>query len=510
MSGTSSPFQRFLIRHRVNPVTVRWLALSLVPLLIASILVWLGMLPNIRRLYPSILVLTTLTHLAWLWKLAFNKPPNHGRLGWLLSATMTTLMLITIVLWVFVYPSGAMRDQIGLPEALYFASIALMLLATLALRRASKVRRTYDIQAILDITVMGASSAAVAWYYLIRPFSTQLLAGNLPLSIVDISPYGQIAVFTLASAILLQRTAREPSHMYAIAMLFVLISDVQLALIVKGVLQFGPLSTAFWVVGIALFVLDADRLPHTKAQIEAYQPSYTHDATPALRVLPYIVAAGALLLLIVGTNLPGTDPTTRQQILLFGASILLLLMLRQVVTLNENRRLTAHLTAANEELRLQATHDHLTWLLNRSAFMERFEATIKQAHADEVPVALIFTDLNQFKAVNDIHGHQVGDQLLVVVADAIRSMLPVNGFATRLGGDEFMIALPAHDHDTASLFASQLSNKLDGNVLPEHGELPISLAAGTAVFPVNGTDPDALINHADLAMYEHKKALQNA
>lgn len=507
MQGVQSPLRRFLAQRRINPITLRWLLITLVPLLIASVLAEFNLLPNARRTYPTMLLLTNAVLLVWLWRLALQKPRTQGRLGWVLTATMVSIMFVTIVLWVFVYPNGAMRDQIGIPEVLYFVSISLIFLSTLLLRRASQIRRTYDIQAILDITVMGASGAAVVWYFLIRPFSSQFLTGAAQLSIVDVSPYGQIAMFTIASAILLQRTARQPSHMYAIAMLFAVAADVHLALIVKDALALNSIATGTWIIGVALFVLDASRTP-ARITKESETPEFLEDPTPALRLLPYVVAAGALLLLIVGTNFQGADPTTRQQILLFGASILLLLMLRQVVTLADNRRLTENLVAANEELRRQATHDHLTWLLNRSAFMEHFTEAITHARAKSGTIALIFTDLNKFKAVNDSHGHQVGDQLLIIVAETIRTMLPQNSFATRLGGDEFMIALPEHDREEAHAFAVRLSRRLDGNVMPEYGSLPISLAAGTAVYPLDGVDPEHLINQADLAMYEHKRTLR--
>lgn len=485
------------------------MVLVLSPLLVASVLTELGLLPYVNRSYPAVLVATNTVFFVWLWRLVISKAHNKGRTGWILTAAMVSAMLVTLTLWVFVYPDGAMRDQIGMPEVLYFSSLALMLAATLTLRRASRIGRTYDVQAILDVTVMGASGAAVAWYFLIRPFSAPFLTGTSGLSIVDISPYGQIIIFTIASAVLLQRTSRQPSHLYAIAMLCIITADVYLALIVKGAVPLTTVSTGAWIMGVALFTLDASRAPLPSVS-EVTSQQYIEDPTPALRVLPYIVAAGALLLLIVGANFPNADPTTRQQILLFGASILLLLMLRQVVTLAENRRLTAHLIAANEELRVQATHDHLTWLLNRSAFMEHFTEAITHARAEGTTIALIFTDLNKFKAVNDSHGHLVGDQLLVIVAETIRTLLPQNGFATRLGGDEFMIALPGHDREEAQAFVTRLSRRLDGNVMPEYGSLPISLAAGTAVYPIDGVDPEHLINQADLAMYEHKKSIKRA
>lgn len=509
MLGMRSQFHQFLAQHRINPKTLRWIVLALVPLLIASILAEIGLLPNVGRVYPAVLVVTNAVFFVWLWRLALKKPTAKGRTGWILAASMVSAMLITLALWVFVYPNGAMRDQIGIPEVLYFASLILMLSASLTFRSASRVRRTYDIQAILDITVMGASSAAVVWYFLIRPFSGEFLGTSSQFSIVDVSPFGQIVMFTIASAILLQRNSRLPSHLYSIAMLFIISADVYLALIVKDVLPLTTASTGAWMIGVALLTLDASRTP-LKPLPKNNSRQYIEDPVPALRLLPYIVAAGALLLLIVGTNFPSADPVTRQQILLFGASILLLLMLRQVVTLADNRRLTAHLVAANEELRLQATHDHLTWLLNRSAFMDNFTKAIAHARENKTTIALIFTDLNKFKAVNDTLGHQVGDQLLIIVAETIRTLLPENGFATRLGGDEFMIALPAHNRDDAQTFAARLSRRLDGNVMPDYGSLPISLAAGTAVYPFDGIDPEHLVNQADLAMYEHKELQKRA
>ena len=461
-------------------------------------------MPFENRSYPAVMVLTALGYLIWLWQKAVTRPKNRGRLGWVLTASMNTLMIITITLWVFVYPSGAMRDEIGLPEALYFAAMLCAMLAYLALRHSGAHLGKYDVQSVLDITVMAASGAAMSWYYLIRPYSHQFLLGQAPqLSIVDFSPYGNIILFTLAAAVLLQKNARHPTHLYAVAMLLIMAADVQLSLIVKGVIPLNTTSTGIWIFSIALFALDAGRIPETDEAIEA--EDFTHDPVPALRVLPYIVAACSLFLLIVGTNFSDADSTTRQQILMFGASILLLLMLRQVVTLSENQRLTKHLVAANKELYHQATHDSLTNLFNRRAFLERFGRSLERAAKHNHTVSLVFIDLNRFKAVNDTYGHAAGDQLLAIVAENIRSIIPENGFATRFGGDEFMIALPKHCEEKTKEVINYLHSKLDANVMPEYGQLPISVAAGTSYFPADGTDPEELVNIADLRMYEHKR-----
>lgn len=150
-----------------------------------------------------------------------------------------------------------------------------------------------------------------------------------------------------------------------------------------------------------------------------------------------------------------------------------------------------------------AHHDALTDLPNRVMLRERMEAALAEATTDR-RLALILLDLDRFKEVNDTLGHPVGDALLKAVAGRIRGCLMETDTAGRLGGDEFAVLHTVTDPATAMTVARRIQDALirpfdlDGN----HVEIGCSI--GIAVAPDHGSEPDALMKHADVALYRAK------
>jgi diguanylate cyclase (GGDEF)-like protein/PAS domain S-box-containing protein len=152
-----------------------------------------------------------------------------------------------------------------------------------------------------------------------------------------------------------------------------------------------------------------------------------------------------------------------------------------------------------------AHHDTLTGLPNRLRFREAFEAELKKAWDEDAQVALMFFDLDRFKEVNDVHGHATGDRLLVAVSERLQDALPRNAIAARLSGDEFAVILP--DVDTRNdvlTIAQRVVNNVGSplSIGPLH--LKVSASGGVTMFPMDGEDPDRLMNQADLALYRAK------
>ena len=111
-----------------------------------------------------------------------------------------------------------------------------------------------------------------------------------------------------------------------------------------------------------------------------------------------------------------------------------------------------------EQLTHQATHDALTGLLNRRGMFETLESLVGETAIE--PVGVLFLDLDRFKAVNDTLGHRGGDHFLRIVADRIDRCVATRGFAGRIGGDEFIVALPGADEQTTVAVAHQLQGVL--------------------------------------------------
>ena len=160
------------------------------------------------------------------------------------------------------------------------------------------------------------------------------------------------------------------------------------------------------------------------------------------------------------------------------------------------------------EMRLDmlANHDPLTGLPNRSYFQDFLGLALARAQREKSQVSLLFIDLDRFKHINDSQGHEVGDQVLRVVANRLDEQLRADDFVARLGGDEFAVIMI---HPPASRAASRVARKL----LKALGEsfkinqrrYAIGASIGISVFPDDGPDANTLLRQADLAMYQAKQ-----
>lgn len=162
--------------------------------------------------------------------------------------------------------------------------------------------------------------------------------------------------------------------------------------------------------------------------------------------------------------------------------------------------------ALERETRLSRT-DVLTGLLNARAFCEEAERVLALARRQHAPVTLAFLDLDGFKGVNERAGHQGGDELLCGVAEAVRSSLRVTDVAARMGGDEFVVLLPATGAAGAAVILDRLRGRVAGAIGPERASVTVSIGAVTAEeCPL---DVDTLLQQADRAMYAAKAAGKN-
>ncbi|MEY2552538.1 MAG: hypothetical protein QOC57_398, partial [Ilumatobacteraceae bacterium] len=163
----------------------------------------------------------------------------------------------------------------------------------------------------------------------------------------------------------------------------------------------------------------------------------------------------------------------------------------------------AQLASTIEQLTHQATHDALTGLLNRRGVFETLDTLLALA-SKEHPVGVLFLDLDRFKAVNDALGHRGGDHFLRIVADRIHRCVKSQGVAGRIGGDEFIVALPGADEQTTIDVAQQLQTAIGHAIHAAGRELPSSVSIGIANAPTHGTNVGELLANANVALYRAK------
>ena len=158
------------------------------------------------------------------------------------------------------------------------------------------------------------------------------------------------------------------------------------------------------------------------------------------------------------------------------------------------------------QLTYLANHDALTGLPNRNLLNDRLSQAIAYASRSENQVALLFIDLDRFKYINDGLGHTFGDQVLIAISKRIPECLREGDTVARMGGDEFVVLLPAqkHEEDVVAV-ALKILDSIALPCLVDGRELLLGASIGIALYPRDGDDVDTLLKHADAAMY-HAKA----
>jgi len=155
------------------------------------------------------------------------------------------------------------------------------------------------------------------------------------------------------------------------------------------------------------------------------------------------------------------------------------------------------------QLERLAAHDQLTGALNPRAFAERLSQELDRNRRYNRPLALLYLDLDDFKTVNDRHGHQTGDAVLRLVAEATRGAVRQSDIVARLGGDEFAVLMPETDGAVAHAAATRLAG---GIRTVFRGTPSVTASIGVVSAPGAALGPDELLRRADKAMYEAKRA----
>src|SRR6266566_3969850 len=153
-------------------------------------------------------------------------------------------------------------------------------------------------------------------------------------------------------------------------------------------------------------------------------------------------------------------------------------------------------------LQRQALHDPLTHLPNRLLLMDRTRQALSRLHRSKGVVALLFIDLDRFKAVNDTFGHEIGDKLLIAVSQRLQEMMRDSDTVARLGGDEFVILGEEIEGDAEALaLAERVLGVLRAPVRIGSAEVSMPASVGVSVSRNPEADPETLLREADVAMY---------
>ena len=399
----------------------------------------------------------------------------------------------------------------------YLASYPFALLAILFLphQRRSLTSRT---RVVFDAVIAMIGVVTFSWYFVLGP--TIMYGASSMLDRLVGTAYPLSTLVLIFCLVLLTVRNNVPAMRSVIYLLFLAFAVITITNTIYDYQQLhnlymtGSLLDLGWPLGYLLLGLAARAfyvLPEPGPQIVAEAKENERAAeqnTPWQILIPYawIPTLGVLLLFIWRRG----GHSSLVMGVVVGALVLLGLMLvRQLVAMRELHTLYVNndaLASTNMQLEIQATHDELTGLPNRSFLQRRLEQEAHIARESNIPAALLLLDLDRFKEVNDTLGHTVGDLLLQKIGQRLQNQLRPTDLIARLGGDEFAIVLPATDAAGAIHAARTLLGALDAPTLVDDHAFSIGGSIGIALTPEHGDDVTTLLRCADVAMYVAKRS----
>lgn len=388
------------------------------------------------------------------------------------------------------------------------------------------VSATARIRIVVDGLLTMTAIVTFSWYFYLGP---TLLQGGESLFVKIVStgyPLGDLGL-VVCLLLLAARTVDValwgPVRLLALALvIWVVIDSIYGYQNVHGAYVSGEPLDMGWTLGEMLLGLGVGAL--RQALATQARPALPDDdvtghpvRVPRLwqSLLPYaaVPAVGGLVVL---TWIMRGDQQLEPGVYSGGALLVGLVILRQVFALRENHQLyrqierqNVDLAAANSRLQALATTDPLTGLPNHRATVAALDHELARAYRYRRPCAVLFLDLDHFKAVNDTYGHPEGDAALCDFAAVVTATLRSVDTVGRWGGEEFVAVLPETDIERACEAAERVRAAVTAHVFAAGREIHLTCSIGVATYPADGEERNALIAAADHAMYAAKMLGRN-
>jgi diguanylate cyclase (GGDEF)-like protein len=393
--------------------------------------------------------------------IAARRATGHRRTAWWWLSVGTGCWAAGQVVWS--YYEVVLDREVPFPSLadvgfLLFPLVAAVgLVIWLGTQGAQLVARTRD---LFDGAIIACSLLVISW---VTTLGSVVAAGAdswFPLVLSLAYPVGDLILATLVLLALARgaRIERATLALLALGLGGLAFADSAYVYLTSiGAYSSADLASSGWVFGF-LFVAAAGvsvrRRDEMPATVSMLRPQ--HDVSPKpsmLRLtLPYVPLVAAGLTLWVSLL---SAPNARVVELLLAVALMTFVLTRQFLAMADNQRLLGALAEARDQLEHQALHDALTGLANRVLFADRLDRALLRPDAD---VSVLFCDLDDFKVVNDQYGHEVGDDLLKLVARRLLDCVRVTDTVARLGGDEFAILIED------SMDAVQVADRIVTNV----------------------------------------------
>lgn len=441
------------------------------------------------------------------------------------------LLIITIAQAVWVYrvlnipqPSEFLTDCIFLSMYSFFIC-ALLLLPSYSLSVLLRLR------ILFDSLIIMATVATFSAYFLLAPF---LAIGEITFLVKMVESVflsaDLIMLFCLLLVALRSREAalRPVLIMLGLATIIIFLTHVFhiQALVHRGYNETSWKELLWLNIGwmlILILIMGAGQtvrriLNKHEAVLSVSLQEHTNWSLRGKILLTgggLVLIVGLLVLAVRAQGAHGSSPEQIAIVSVGGFIILLLLVLRQFLAIYEVSTLQQVLQQKNRSLNLlnvqfaqQATTDSLTNLPNHRAVINKLDDELAQAQLHHTCCSIIFMDIDYFKNINDLYGHQIGDTILQATGALMKSTLREDDCIGRWGGEEFMAVLPGTDEPEAFIIAELMRWRIEQQ--NESRENPrVTCSLGVATYPHDATERADLIVSADTAMYAAKHLGRN-
>ena len=454
---------------------------------------------------------------------AVTRHRGADRRAWLLVSVACGSWAAGQLIWCYV--ELVRREevpQVSIADLFFLSFTAVMAFAVWP----SGGRHTDRLRTLLDAFIIGMSLFAISWATTINHVTSETDDAGLLGVLINLAyPCGDVVVLTIVLLGASRGTHQRSSlTTVAAAMALIAVSDGFYAYMsASSTFDPGSVTGLGWIAGFGLIGCAAlAGAPGPGAAMRSGagsgarsgaglvagsgisfgpDPRQGAQRSRAASMLPYLPLAVALIIIATDRYTNGSDRVTGVVVVLTFIGVLI----RQYLTIRDNVTLTRHLEHRERDLERQAFADQLTGLPNRALFTDRVAHALEQHRRNLRPLALLFVDLDDFKAVNDTLGHPIGDELVIRVGERLRGAVRASDTVARFGGDEFAVLIEG-DSDAIEA-GSRLVECLRPAFLLAGEHLSVGASIGLAEVTGEQETPelDELYSRADIAMYAAKR-----
>jgi diguanylate cyclase (GGDEF)-like protein len=428
----------------------------------------------------------------------------HAAVAWTLMAVGQGLWVVADAL--FYWQLDVRHDDAfpSIADAFYLAGYPVLALSlALLVRGRSGTRR--DVGPILDSATVTAGLGLLSWMLIARPTISSLHHSFGAASVAAAYPVMDILLVGALVRLVSSPGGRSTAFRLLMAALLLLIAadTLSAAFDLYASNEFAGVDY-LWLFSYVAWAAAALHPSMTELSVPVTQPALRFRGVRLLSVVLATLIAPSILAVhqIAGV------PVDVWAVIIGTVVMFLLVVMRMNLSIEQIAAAHEALEALQDELAVQATHDPMTGLVNRTQSMRLLAGALGRSRRRGTDVGLLFIDLDGFKDVNDNHGHRSGDVVLQRVAERMTREIRDGDFVGRLGGDEFVVGVEdVADEDAVVALANRLIAAASAPVtVDETHTVRVGASVGIALGRGGETDVESLLHEADVAVYQAKAA----